>query len=265
MIVRQAAHPHADLRSPWFPFVRPAVEGAVQLLCFAHAGGSASTFRRWREQLGPRVQVWACQLPGHETRLREPPLTELRTLVSEVVRAVAPTLRPPFALFGHSLGSVVAFEVARQLRRLGLPGPSHLMLSAHDAPHLPPVLSPISAATDEALLARLDYLGGMPREVRQTPALLREFLPVIRADFALLERYRFDPEAPLSCPATLFSGSDDPGFPPDRVELWRAHLSDMGAPAIFDGGHFFLRTHEDELLARVASLLVPNQDSQADA
>lgn len=247
-----------ETRKAWFPFVRPVSGSAIRLFCFGYAGGSASAFRRWRQLLPPSVDVWAVQLPGHETRRREPHAAEMAQLVRGFVDEAGPELRGPFALFGHSFGAVVAFEVARQLRRAGRPLPAHLLLSGHDAPQLPALLSPISQAPTAELIGRLRLLGGTPPEVLDNEALLEVLLPVLRGDFAILERHQFVPEPPLPVPLTVFSGAEDPGFPPDRVDAWREHALPFRRPEILPGGHFFLRTHEEELVARIARILRPS-------
>ncbi|WNV87572.1 thioesterase domain-containing protein [Umezawaea sp. Da 62-37] len=221
---------------------------AVRLFCLPYVGGAASVYEPWRGALGGDVEVCPVELPGHQTRLRERALTRIDELVDALASALADELDVPYALFGHSLGSLVAFELARELRRRGAGEPRALFVSGGPAPRLPRTHPPVHEASEAEVVARLRMLGGLPDEVLAEPELLGRFLPTIRADFAVFETYAFTPERPLTCPVVAFTGSEDTDVPLDRVEPWSAESTGRFEHHVLPGGHFFVHTARTALL-----------------
>jgi medium-chain acyl-[acyl-carrier-protein] hydrolase len=221
---------------------------AVRLFCLPYVGGAASVYESWRGGLGDDVEVCPVELPGHQTRLRERALTRVDALVDALASALTAELDVPYALFGHSLGSLVAFELARELRRRGADEPRALFVSGGPAPRLPRVHPPVHDASEAEVVDRLRSLGGLPDEVLAEPELLRHFLPTIRADFAVFETYSFTPEPPLSCPVVAFTGREDVDVPPARVEPWSAESTGRFEHHVLPGGHFFVHTARTALL-----------------
>jgi surfactin synthase thioesterase subunit len=209
-------------------------------------------FRSWAELLPADVDVWAVQAPGRARRLREPPLERIELIVDEVLTAVAPDVDVPMVVFGHSMGALVAFELARALRRHELPEPAQVFVSGHQAPHLPPVEPPTQGLPDEAFLERLRRLDGMPEEVLQHQELMAVFLPLLRADFAAAEAYEYRDEPPLSCGITAFGGRGDRLVLPEQLEAWRVHTIGCFDVHLLPGGHFFLHHSAPTLLAVIA-------------
>ncbi len=237
---------------PWFPFARPSADARLRLLCFAHAGAGASTFRLWRQGLPPEIDVLAAQLPGRETRLREAPRTRLDALLEELVPAVLPRLDRPYAIYGHSLGALVAFELARALRRRDAPLPRVLLVSGANAPHVPRRGRDAHALPEAELLADLRRLGGTPPEVLADRELMRLLVPILRADFALSETHAHGEEPPLDVPIVAIAGDRDPAVDDPGLAAWRG----LGAPTSrverLPGDHFTLLAEPSRLLAIVA-------------
>lgn len=241
----------APILDPWIAYHRPNPQARLLLFCFAYAGGGASVFRLWQEQLPPTIEVRAIQLPGRETRLRERPFTEITPLVQALARVVASEGRP-CAFFGHSMGALVSFEVARHLRREGVALPHHLFVSGRRAPQVADRLAPISPLADGPFLAALRRYNGTPEAVLQNAEAMSLFLPILRADFALCERYAYRPEPPLDCPITAFGGVEDETVPPIDLAAWRLQTRATFAQHLLPGDHFFLNRYREPLLELLA-------------
>jgi medium-chain acyl-[acyl-carrier-protein] hydrolase len=245
--------PSADL---WLSRSHTAHPGGLPLICLPNAGGSASQFFSWARLLPPDIDVWPVQLPGRENRLRETPLSQMDTLVEAIAEALAPNLSGPFAIFGHSLGGLVGFELARMLRRRYGLEPAHLLVSARRAPHLPHRFGPIHRLPDEMFLDELARrYNGIPDLIRQDPELLSIYLPMLRADVTIFETYVWAEEPPLNCPITVYGGRDDTSVAYDELVAWAAHSTHRGVPKLFPGGHFYLQAARQELLAEISRSL----------
>jgi medium-chain acyl-[acyl-carrier-protein] hydrolase len=227
---------------------RPAPAARLRLFCLPHTGGGAVTYRWWAQQLAPEVEVIAIRLPGRETRLREPPFTRLTELVPALVQALEPWLDRPHAWLGHSMGALIAFEACRLSRRRGLTPPLRLIVAGRRAPHLPDREPPVHDAPTADLLARLRGLSGTPREVLDDGQALATLLPVLRADYAVSETYRWRPEPPLDCPISVLGGESDPLTTDEELHGWCGHTSTGCTVQVVAGGHFFLHHAGTELL-----------------
>jgi len=239
----------------WIVGPPPARTPAVRLFCLPYVGGAASVYEPWRGAFGDDVEVCPVELPGHQTRLREPAFTHVDALVDALASVLVDELDVPYALFGHSLGSLVAFELARELRRRGAGEPVALLVSGGPAPRLPRVHPPVHAASDAELVDRLRTLGGLPEEVLEEPDLLRRFLPTIRADFAVFETYTHEPGPPFACPVVAFTGSEDTDVPLARVAPWAEVSTGPFSHHVLPGGHFFVHTARPALLSLLRGAL----------
>jgi medium-chain acyl-[acyl-carrier-protein] hydrolase len=203
----------------------------------------------------PEVEVLPVQLPGREGRFAEMPFNRLFPLVRALVGAVRPWLDLPFAIFGHSLGALVGFELARHLRWSLSCTPERLFVSACPAPQLSHQRSPIYALPEPAFIAGIRKLHGVPPAFLNEPELLDLFLPLLRADFAVYETYTYTPEVPLKCPITAFCGCDDTDAGPPEIGAWRSQTSVSFSMHMIPGDHFFIHTSEKLLVAAVAEAL----------
>jgi len=206
---------------------------------------------RWSDSL-PGIEVWGVHLPGRGPRVAEEPYLRVDALVQAIVASVA--FRPPFALFGHSLGAVVAFETARALRDRGGPRPEALILSGYHAPHVPSTTPDVHRLPDEQLwpiVAR--QLGELSPELHDDPDFRQLLLACHRADFEMIETYRYAEGPPLSVPLTVVAGTED--YSEDLLKAWRRHTTGPFAMQLFTGDHFYLRKQRDGLLRFVTSTL----------
>jgi surfactin synthase thioesterase subunit len=232
----------------WFVCSAPRPDAPVRLFCLPYAGAGASVYRRWPEALGPGVEVQAVQLPGRESRILERPVIE----PADVAAAVAAMSDRPYALYGHSMGARLGFEVVRALRGMGAPLPVRLYVGACRAPHLrgDGPFDGLSPLPDDELLDRLAAGGGVPAEVLAEPELVELLLPALRCDFRWLDEYVHTPQPPLPVPVVAFAATDDVVVTDEEVCAWRQH-ADRFTLHRLDGGHFFLH----ERLGELAGLL----------
>lgn len=241
----------------WTNGVRIAADPRVyvRLFCFPYAGGGASAFRAWPSRLPPDVQVCPIQLPGRENRWGEPAYTDLSPLVGDLADALAPLLEVPFALFGHSLGALIAFELTRELRRSGQASPDLLLVAGCRAPQVPDLTPPIHRLPEEDFVEELRKLNGMPDSICQNREYLGLIVPTLRADLALYETYAYQEEEPLSCPIAAFAGEDDGRARGPAVAAWEAQTRAAFSLRVFAGDHFFVVSAQDDLLRAAADVL----------
>jgi surfactin synthase thioesterase subunit len=221
----------------------------TRLYCFPHGGGSVAEYVQWGPRM-PRVEVMSVQLPGRGSRINEPPFRGMDELTEAIVHEVG--FQSPFAFFGHCMGALVAYEVTRTLRRQGLPLPEQLFVSGFRAPHLPSGQLPIHDLPDDEFLAEVDRRQGLPDEVIQDADLRAVTLPGLRADYELLETYRYLPEPPLHLPVTAQAGTDDDV---DDLAAWQLHTTAPLVVRRFPGGHFYHRGQRDRVLRTLSATL----------
>jgi medium-chain acyl-[acyl-carrier-protein] hydrolase len=240
-------------KNPWFTCFEKRPRASLRLLCFPHAGGSATAFATWHRDLPETVEVCAVQLPGRDERRTEARRTELAGLVAELVPALRELHDRPVALFGYSLGALVAFEYARALRRSGSPAPRHLFVAARKAPQLPND-PPIHALPDAQFIREANRrYDGIPRVILDEPELLAYFLSIIRDDAKLFESYRYASDEPLACPITALAGTADPMVTRETLEPWATQTEGPFRTALFPGGHFFITQQRRAVFETVRS------------
>lgn len=232
----------------WVTFPRPNPQASLRLFCFAYAGGGALSFRAWSGSLPPTVEVCPIELPGRGTQVRLDPFTRLSPLVQAIAQALLPHLDKPFAFFGHSMGGLIGFELARLLRREYGLNPVHLFVSGRRAPQIPDSDPPIHALPDFEFLEELRHLNGTPEAVLENTELMQLLLPVLRADFAVIETYVYTPGPALDCSITAFGGLQDCEVRCDRLEAWREQTNASFSLQMLPGDHFFLNSAQPLLL-----------------
>jgi medium-chain acyl-[acyl-carrier-protein] hydrolase len=239
----------------WFTAVKPDPRQRVRLFCFPYAGGTAHIFREWPEGLPKSVQVCTANLPGRGSRIREQPFGDIHELVERVGREIRPFLDMPFAFFGHSMGAMISFELTRYLRReLGVQ-PLQLFVSGRRAPQLP-VTEPTSYdMPEEVFKEKLRTLNGTPAEVLEHPELMELMLPLLRADFSVVETYDYREEPPLDVPITVFGGLQDHKVGRDVLVPWREQTTANVTVRMLPGDHFFLNTVRPTLLGLLSKEL----------
>jgi medium-chain acyl-[acyl-carrier-protein] hydrolase len=213
---------------------------SLRLFCFPHAGGGASAFHAWNIALGQAIQVCAVALPGRETRLREPLFSEFGPLLDAIDSQLAPWLDLPFAVLGHSMGALLAFEWVRKLKHARKAEPVRLILSGRRAPNISPDTDLLHTLPDAEFLQELSArYEGMSQELMTNPELIEVYLPILRADISIVESYRFQESEPLSCPMLVFAGIDDKSLTFEQLVAWKRHTTGSFAAHLLPGGHFF--------------------------
>jgi medium-chain acyl-[acyl-carrier-protein] hydrolase len=238
--------------SPWILRPPGGRVAALRLFCFPYAGGGGSAYMPWGRETPCPIEVCAVQLPGREGRLNERPYTQISDLIDVTFEALRPHLEAPFALFGHSMGALLAFEFARRIRHAGGPAPVRLIVSGHRGPRLPRRYSAIAHLPDAEFIGEIcQRYGGVPEEVLRQPELMALLVPCLRADMALIENYRYRDAEPLECPISAFGGREDPEATETQLSRWEAETRSSFSMRQFAGTHFYIRDARKELLAAV--------------
>jgi len=240
----------------WLVRPKPNPRPLIRLFCFPYAGGTAAAFRAWAEELPASIEVCAVQPPGRGGRFREAPFNNVKPLVQEAASALLPYLDRPFGFFGHSMGAIIAFEMARQLRREKIGGLLQLFVSGRRAAQCPSRRPPTFDLPEAEFMEHLRHLNGTPKEVLEHPQLMGLMLPLLRADFAVSQTYVYREEPPLDCPITSFRGAEDDEVHHEDVEAWREQTGASFSLRVFPGGHFFLQTSQTELLSIISTDLL---------
>ncbi|NEZ61090.1 thioesterase II family protein [Adonisia turfae] len=240
----------------WIVCPQPKPSPKLRLLCFPHAGGSARVFYDWPELLPSAVEVCAVELPGRGKRLFETPYTDIISLLQILGPELVPFLDVPFACFGHSLGARIAFEFSRWSQQTVQLTPRHLWAAAARAPHLPPDREPIHDLPSADFILELQGYNGTPESVLKNPELMELMLPMLKADFSLLETYQYQPKAQLACPITCFWGEQDEIANHTDVAAWQQHTNIFTFEAV-PGDHFFANhpMFPQRLLAKLTELI----------
>ncbi|WP_327682106.1 thioesterase II family protein [Kitasatospora sp. NBC_00458] len=231
----------------WCRRYHPAPQAANRLICFPHAGGSASFYFPVSAQLSPGTDVVAVQYPGRQDRRSEPCIDDIRQLADELYPVLRPLADRPLTFFGHSMGAVIAFEVARRFERDG-EGPVHLFASGRRAPSRYREDEDVHTRDDDGILAEIRSLNGTDAQVFADDEIMRMVLPALRSDYKAVETYRSEPGAVLRCPITVLTGDADPKTSMDEARDWQAHTSGAFDLKVFQGGHFYLGSRPGEVL-----------------
>jgi medium-chain acyl-[acyl-carrier-protein] hydrolase len=239
--------------SGWLQIFEPVENAAMRLFCFPYAGGGAQIFRHWPRHLPAEVELCSVQLPGREMRLRETPFSDVHSLIEAVTPAILPYLDKPFALFGHSMGALVAFELARRLQETHDLGAERLIVSARVAPQIRLSRRPINALPQAQFIEALRALQGTPAQLLNDAELMANLSPLLRADFAVHEEYIYRPAPRLKCDVLAFGGLRDPEAGRDALQAWQQVTSGDFALRMVPGEHFFIQSAQSFFL-RMLSL-----------
>jgi len=240
----------------WIFRPAPRPTAVARIFCFPYAGVGAAIFRLWPQGLPAEVEVCAIELPGRGARLRETPVPSIPSLVDQLIPALRPNLDRPFVFFGHSMGAVLATEVARGLAAAGERMPAHLIVSARRPPHVPDGQQLLHPLDDARFVAEINRrYGGIPQQLLDDAETLALLLPALRADVEALERHTPDARAPLPFPISVFGGSSDRMTPREHLDAWRGETDADFRVRVFPGGHFYVDSQRSALLADVSGIL----------
>lgn len=247
------------------PEARPMA--SARLVCFPYAGAGASVYRRWPAGLPKTLEVLAAQLPGREDRLREAPVRDWKSLVSGAVLGLVPHLGLPYTLLGHSMGAALALAITREIERRGLRQPDHLFVCGRPAPgRASRWTHALGSLGDPDFLAELKKrYGSLNGTLLEEPEVRDVLLPCLRTDIEALEGSAEEPHEPVSCPLTVYGGTDDPSTPPEDLEAWKDTTLGPFRIKLIAGGHFFLNDRREELLLDIRETLARQETSHASA
>ncbi|MCP2166462.1 thioesterase II family protein [Goodfellowiella coeruleoviolacea] len=238
---------------PWIRRFHPAPDSDVRLVCFPHAGGSASFFFPVSRQLSPRLDVLALQYPGRQDRRNEPPIDSIAELADQAAEALRSWTDKPLAFFGHSMGAVLAYEVGLRLQRSGT-DLVELFASGRRAPSTVRD-ERVHTQPDEGLIDEIKSLSGTDASLLGNEEILRMILPAIRSDYRAVETYVHQPGQRLSAPITVLVGDADPKVTLDEARKWQEHTTGAFDMKVFAGGHFYLTPHAAEVIRLIADRL----------
>ncbi|ARV59087.1 putative thioesterase [Nostocales cyanobacterium HT-58-2] len=244
-----------EISNVWIKCSQPNPQANLRLFCLPYAGGGTSIFRLWPRELPSNVELCAIELPGRENRIGEKPISNLEILTEKLVEAFLQHLDKPFALFGHSMGALIVYELARKLQQKNV-NPVYLFVSGRPAPNVPELYPPLHVLPDAEFIEKLnDIYSAIPDTVLKDKELMQLFLPVLRADMTLVETYVFSEVEPLDCPILALGGLEDHEASHDNLMTWREHTRSSFLVQMFSGGHFYLNENRQPLLQFISQTL----------
>lgn len=229
----------ADKTNPWLQCYHRSPDGGVRLLYFPHAGGSASFCFPISRVLSPSIEVLALQYPGRQNRRPERCMQNISQFVDAIIAALEEVDDRPLAFFGHSMGAILAFEVALRFQRCGRTMPVRLFASGRRAPSTTRY-EKVHLSDNDELIAELRRLAGTDKRVLGDEELIRMILPAMRADYKAIETYEWIPGPPIDCPITVLVGNNDPKTTVDEARAWKKHTTRDFTMHVYPGGHFYL-------------------------
>ena len=243
--------------NPLVRCIKPRPDARLRLFCIPFAGGGASVFRTWQESLPSVVEVQSIQLPGRENRLMETPFSNAREIAKALADAIAPELDRTYAVFGHSMGALVGFELLRELRNRNAPAPAHFFASAFRAPQVENPDPAMHELPDKEFLEELNRrYDAIPAAALESEELLSLILPGVRADTTVCDGYDYIDGEPLSTPITALGGEADTIVKPELLEPWREQTNASFELMLFPGDHFYLQPGQAALLEYVSKQIM---------
>lgn len=232
----------------WYLKYRDNPDASIRLFCFHHSGGGASLYYPWVDDLSPNIEMIAIQLPGRENRFTEPLCNNLQNIVAILSKDFAIYKDKPFFMFGHSLGALISFELVKAIHQLYSLIPCHMIISATKAPHLPFRMKYLSQLEDHKLKEELNIYDGIDERILNDTELLDLFLPIIKSDFSIYEKYKFLESKPISCDILALSGEQDQTVTQEEILAWSEYTSGKFEHISFPGKHFYIKDHQKKVL-----------------
>nr|WP_222434034.1 alpha/beta fold hydrolase [Bacillus pumilus] len=228
----------------------------VKLFCLPYAGGASTVFSTWKSYIDRSIEIHALELPGHGTRMTESVLTDLQQVADDLYDQASSSLKEgePYAIFGHSMGAVLAYELQKRMQTRLNREPVHVFYSGRFPPHIPEK-KVYHQLSDSKLKEAIIAMGGVPEELADNHAVLDFFLPILRADFQLLETYLCEEVVPAACPISIFYGTRDLPSVLFDLDDWDQYTSEDCAFFEFDGDHFFIHSLTNEVVEKINVIL----------
>ena len=239
----------------WVTVPKANPQADLRLFCFPYAGGSSMIFRRWLDKLPATIEICPIELPGRGSKIKLAPLNRLEPIVKALALQIQSYLDKPFAFFGHSMGGILIFELTRLLHKKYGISPVNLFISACCAPQIPNSEPPIHALPESDFIAELRNYNCTPNAVLENQELMQLFLPILRADFAVVETYTYHPAPPLECPIFVFGGLQDNKVTIEELEAWRKQTNNYFLLNMLPGDHFFINYSHSLLLEQISEIL----------
>lgn len=229
-----------------FKPIRVKRDATIDLICFPYAGSGASLFTSWLDYLDLKINLYGFQAPGKEDRISEDLIEDLDSLVQLATQEIQQLIQGPFVLFGHSLGSVLAFEITKSLEKQAI-SPKLMILSGRQPPEFGSKMQSISHLGDDAFIEQLKKLQGSDSRVLENRELMELLLPIIRADFKISECYRDFSGLKVQCPLIALGSNDDPWINKNDFNAWQNYSHKPVKIQFFPGGHFYIKEHHELL------------------
>lgn len=226
----------------------------IRLICFHYGGGSSVSFYPWKDMILPNIELLAINLPGRGSSINEPLLDDIEDVTNVMLAHIKHYMDKPLVFFGHSLGALISFELAKALKEQQLKQPMHLILSGCMAPQNLYKRNKISKFNNKEFIEILKIYNGISQEVLSDPSLMELFLPIIRTDISIIDNYKYRGNDPLDCDITTIGGREDPTVLLEDIYSWKSHTTKKYTHHTLVGDHFFIRSHRKNVLDIVNSL-----------
>ncbi|NQY65012.1 MAG: thioesterase [Alteromonadaceae bacterium] len=239
----------------WFVIPKPNANADIRLICFPYAGGSPSTFISWAKDLPDNVELVIVQAPGRGARMFEPAYSDMNILISDLMKIFPRLLNKPYVLFGHSLGSRIAFELMNQLKMLNFPQPKHFIASGSKGPHIKSDKKPTYHLPQDEFITELKELSGTPEGVLENKELMEIFLPLLRADFEIAHKYCYAGKTIFNCPISVLGGDNDEDISLLQLNCWDELFTTTADVHLVPGNHFFIDSNKEMVLEKVVNIM----------
>lgn len=243
----------------WFNIPHPKQNARLRLFCFPYAGGNCNTYLKWAADLAEDIELVAVQPPGRAARINESPISSMPEMIRQLRHFDAVFQAKPFALFGHSLGSKIAYELAATLIRQHIAKPIHLFISGSGAPHVPCNHEPLHSLPEAQFIEKLEKLNGTPSEILRNRELMALLTPLIRADFKIGDTYQAV-TSPIHCAFTVFGGDADYDVTREMLHAWHDLSLYRGPVHMVGGDHFFIEQNPLPVINVINHTLSPSKN-----
>ena len=241
-------------KNKWFIIPKPNPSADLKLICFPYAGGGVNVFTSWSKYLPENIELIIVQTPGRGSHMTAKPYINMEELIQNLLREVIVHFKKPYILFGHSLGSRVAFALMNEAYKLYNSLPLHFIASGSRSPHKKLITEPIYNLPTDDFIQKLKILNGTPNEVLENRELMNFFLPVLRADFKIADEYIYRGKTKFNCPISVLTGEYDIGVTLGDAKSWGDLFTQKVSVHTIPGDHFFINSHRDIVLKKINAI-----------